>query len=70
MKWDKPAGATQSTVDGRYLVMQANSKDWVAYDTTLSTATKELGTRDTDLKARAVCEAEEARLMASMRRRA
>lgn len=68
MKWLPPTGSTQGTQCGRYVIVQANSKDWVAYDIALSTAARELGVRDTDLRARAVCEAEEARLMASRRR--
>lgn len=70
MKWLPPNGATQGTADGRYVVVKANERDWIAYDITLTTAAKELGVRDSDLRARAVCEAEEARLMASFRRRA
>lgn len=70
MNWLPPNGSTQGTTCGRYVVVHANSKDWIAYDITLSTAAKELGVRESDLKARAVCEAEEARLMASMRKRA
>lgn len=70
MKWLPPSGSTQGTVDGRYVIVRATDTNWIAYDITLSTAAKELGVRESDLKARAVCEAEEARLMASMRRRA
>lgn len=69
MKWLPPAGATQHTTDGRYCVVEANSKGWVAYEMHSTTAT-ELGVRDSALKARACCEAEEARLMASYKRRA
>lgn len=69
MKWLPPAGCTQHSADGRYVVVQANSKDWIAYEMHATTA-RELGVRDTDLKARAACEAEEARLTASHRRRA
>lgn len=69
MKWEKPLGSTQTTTDGRYCIVAANSRDWVAYAMAFATAT-ELGVRDSDLKARACCEAEEARLMASLKRRA
>jgi hypothetical protein len=70
MKWLPPAGSTQTTSDGRYCIVAANSQDWVAYDLSLSTAPKDLGTRDTDLKGRALCEAHEAQLTAAHRRSA
>lgn len=69
MNWDKMTGVVQVTVDGRYTV-KTTADGWGAYDTSLSHAAREIGIRESDLKARAVCEAEEARLMASMRRRA
>jgi hypothetical protein len=69
MKWDKPAGSTQHTTDGRYVIVQANSQDWIAYQLHATTA-KDLGTRDTDLKARALCEAHESQLIAAHRRSA
>lgn len=62
MKWLPPSGSTQHSADGRYVVVQANSQDWIAYQLHATTA-KDLGTRDTDEKARAVCEAHEAQLM-------
>lgn len=64
MKWLPPAGSTQGTADGRYVIVQANSKDWVAYQLGY-TVSKEIGTRDSDLKARAACEAYEAQLIAA-----
>lgn len=70
MKWQEREGTVQRTTDGRYCVVQANSKDWIAYCTGSLTVGKELGVRDTDLKARAVCEAEEARCRAAHRRTA
>jgi hypothetical protein len=69
VKWDKPEGSTQRTADGRYCIVQANSQDWIAYLMGYTTA-KDLGTRDSDLKARAVCEAHEAQLQAAHRRSA
>lgn len=66
MKWRPPAGATQHSADGRYCVVEANSKDWIAYEMHSTTAT-ELGLRDSALKARACCEAEEARLLAGLK---
>lgn len=68
MKWLPPTGSTQGTADGRYVIVEANSRDWVAYDISLSTAAKELGVRDSDLKARGLCEAHEALITAAHRR--
>lgn len=69
MKWDRPLGSTQSTTDGRYVIVQANSRDWVAYQMGY-TIVNELGVRDSDLKARACCEAYEAQSTAAHRRSA
>jgi hypothetical protein len=69
MKWDKPTGSIQQTQDGRYVVMQANSKDWVAYMVG-SVSSQDLGTGESDEKARGLCEAHEAQLTAAHRRRA
>jgi len=69
MKWDKPNGSVQQTACGRYVIVQANSQDWVAYQMGYTCA-KDLGTRDSDLKARACCEAYEAQLQAAHRRSA
>lgn len=70
MKWLPPNGGTQGTSDGRYVIVQANSQDWVAYDITLATAATEIGSRKNDADARALCEAAERALIASMRKRA
>lgn len=70
MKWEKTQGSTQHTTDGRYCIVQANSQDWIAYELTAFGAAKDLATRDSDLKARAVCEAHEAMLTAGHRRSA
>lgn len=70
MKWLPPTGSTQGSACGHYVIVQANSKDWIAYDITLTTAAKDLGTTKSDIGARALCEAEEATLMASLKRRA
>ena len=69
MKWDKPNGSVQQTADGRYVIVQANSQDWVAYQMGYTCA-KDLGTRETDLKARALCEAHESQCVAAHRRSA
>lgn len=69
MKWEKPQGATQHTTDGRYVIVQANTQHWVAYELHATTA-KDLGTRTTDEAAREVCEAYEAQLTSAHRRSA
>lgn len=69
MKWDKPQGSTQATTDGRYVIVQANSQDWVAYLMGYTTA-KDLGTRDSDVKARELCESHESHLIDAHRRSA
>jgi hypothetical protein len=70
MKWLPPAGSTQGTACGRYVIVQANSQHWVAYDIGARTAAQEIGTRGNDADARALCEAAERALMASARRHA
>ena len=67
MKWENPTGSTQTTSDGRYCIVRATENNWVAYLMGYTLA-RDLGTRDTDLKARAVCEAHEAQLTAAHRR--
>jgi len=69
VKWEKPAGSTQHSSDGRYVIVQANTQHWVAYQLHATTAT-DLGTSETDLKARALCEAHESQLIAAHRRSA
>jgi len=69
MKWDKANGSVQQSADGRYVIVQANSRDWVAYQMGYTCA-QDLGTRDSDLKARGLCEAHEAQLVAAHRRSA
>lgn len=69
MKWEQPLGSTQTTSDGRYCIVAANSRDWVAYQMGYTTV-KELGTRESDVKARACCEAYEAQRVAAHRRSA
>lgn len=68
MKWEKPSGSTQATSDGRYLIVQANERDWVAYELAPTTG-QELAVKRTDEEARAACESHEA-LLVSMRKRA
>jgi len=65
VKWDKPTGSTQQTMDGRYEVMAANSLQWVAYS--LSPPPKDLGVKPTDAEARDLCEAHERSLIEQRR---
>ena len=58
MKWDKPNGSTQWTTCRRYCIVQANSRDWIAYRMHPTTG-EEVGTRGDDAMARACCEAHE-----------
>lgn len=58
MKWAKPVGSTQGTVDGRYMIVQANTQHWVSYRMG-HTVAKDLGTSNSDEKARELCEAHE-----------
>lgn len=68
MKWLPPNGSTQGTADGRYVIVQANSQDWVAYDIASGVSGVEIGSRKNDADARALCEAAERALMAERRR--
>lgn len=61
MKWLPPAGSTQQSSCGRFCIVQANSKDWVAYEMHFTTA-KELGVRGDAEMAKACCEHHEASL--------
>lgn len=70
MKWLPPAGATQGTTDGRYVIVQANSKDWIAYDVSSGTSGRQIGASSSDADARALCEAAERALMAGVRKHA
>lgn len=57
MKWDKPNGSVQYSADRRYIVMQANTKDWIAYRVSgFGTSAEKLGERHDDEAARACCE--------------
>lgn len=69
MKWDKQAGSTQQSSDGRYVIVQANSQDWVAYRMGYTSAS-DLGTKPSDEEARKLCEAHESQLQAEHRRSA
>lgn len=70
IKWLPPNGGTQATKCGRYVIVQANSQDWIAYDIAAGTTGQEIGSRKSDADARALCEAAERSLMAATRKRA
>lgn len=70
MKWLPPNGSVQGTADGKYVIVQANSQDWIAYDIAGGTTGQEIGSRKSDADARALCEAAERSLMAETRKRA
>lgn len=55
MKWDKPNGSTQHTVDRRYCIVEAVKGTWIAYKLGPTTG-KDLGPADTDERARSICE--------------
>lgn len=69
MKWDKPTATVQWSADKRYLIVEANSQDWVAYEATPFVTAMELGVKRSAEEARQCCEAHEA-LLVSMRKRA
>jgi hypothetical protein len=68
MKWDKPNGATQHTVDRRYCIVEAVKGTWIAYALGPTTG-DEIGPADTEERARALCERRE-RENSETRRRA
>jgi hypothetical protein len=68
MKWDKPNGSVQWSADKRYLIVQANSQHWVAYEATPFVTATDLGTKGTDAEARGLCEEHEATLVALRKR--
>ena len=67
MKWLPPQGSTQGTADERYVIVQANSKDWIAYALTPFATSDELAVKPSAAEAREVCEDHE-REMVAMRR--
>lgn len=69
MKWLPATGSTQGTEDKRYVIVKANSQDWVAYELTPLQTGLELGVTDTDERARALCEEHE-NMLVSLRKRA
>ena len=68
MKWEKPTGPVQMSSDGRYTIQHATESNWVAYAIPQYGKAEPLGTRDTDVKARGLCVAHEARLTAARAR--
>lgn len=55
MKWDKPTGAVQYSADRAYCTVEAATGKWVSYELGPATG-KDLGTTDTEERARALCE--------------
>lgn len=53
MKWLPATGATQTSADGRYLIMEANHKDWIAY---ALNERADLGTVNSSEDAQAICD--------------
>ncbi len=68
MKWLPPTGSTQSTEDGRYSIVKANSQDWIAYEITPFATGNELGKAGNDVGARQLCEEREIQMVALRRR--
>lgn len=66
MKWLPAVGSTQGTACGKYVIVQANERDWVAYELAPTTG-KELAVKPTDGEARQACEDFE-REMTALRR--
>lgn len=64
MKWLPRTGSTQTTADGRYVIVNANSQHWVSYALTPYSTGEEIGLSGTEEKAREICESHEARLYA------
>lgn len=53
MKWMPATGSTQQSSDGRYLIMEATSKHWIAY---ALSERSDIGTLPSAEDARAVCD--------------
>ena len=68
VKWLPPNGTTQHSIDHKYVVVEANSQQWIGYELG-PTAGTELGVVKTAEEARQLCEDHETMLQ-SMRRRA
>lgn len=56
MKWLKPTGPTQTSADGKYIVMHATSHWWVAYFQPAPHEWERIGERDSDEKAKDACD--------------
>lgn len=67
MKWDKPTGVTQHTVDRRYCIVHAVESIWIAYQLGPTTG-KDLGEANTDERARDLCERHERENVAPRKR--
>jgi hypothetical protein len=56
VKWLPATGSVQRSADFVYMVMQANSMDWVAYYTPKNEPAEEIAVRPTDEAARTACD--------------
>lgn len=59
MKWLPPAGSTQHSADGRYVVVHATDTNWIGYELTPYGTGEELGVKPTDAEARTLCDLHE-----------
>lgn len=69
MKWLPAFGMVQMSNCGRYTV-QNPTDQWIAYYIPTYGEPEKLGERDSDVKARGLCEAHESQLIAAHRRSA
>lgn len=67
MNWLPPNGSTQGTKCGRYVIVQANNQDWIAYALTPYGTGDDLGKKASDAEARTVCEDHEREMLALRR---
>lgn len=59
MKWPNPTGSVQRSSDEIYMVVQANSKDWVCYHMPHHEPAQEIAVKETDKLARQACDEHE-----------
>ena len=67
MKWLPPNGSSQHSENKRYCVVEANSKQWVAYELAPTTG-QELAVKPTAAEAKQACEDHEDFLIAARKR--
>lgn len=56
MKWQRPTGSLLYSATGRYLVMHATSKWWVAYYTPAKGEYERIGERRSEDEAKTACD--------------